>query len=152
MFDQIQQVIKEAALHTLSQEPGIAQRDHELIAGETAETILETMKDKVMEGNFTEITDLLSGKDTTQDSAISKAAIDSLKGKLVSKLNFSPSDAVTIAVQVVPAVLKKILEETNDPTGQQFDLKEMISQVVGGNFGGIDIKSILSTLRGKPKD
>ncbi len=152
MFEQIEKVLKEAALHTLSQEPGIAPQDRELISQETAEAILETMKDKVMEGNFAEITDLLSGKDTTRDSAIGKAAIDALKGKLATKLNVVPNDAATIAIQVVPAVLKKILEKTNDPTGQQFDLKEMISQVAGGNFGGMDIKSILSTLRGKPKD
>ena len=138
MFDQLFQLIKDHTSDALSSNPDITSDQKDIASQEATSSILETLKEKVSQGDLSGITSFFNAE-TSSGSPIAGAAIENLTGRLSEKLGISTEQAQSVAETLMPGILEKFVAKANDPNDSTFNLENMVSQFTGSslNLGGI---------------
>ena len=138
MFDQLLQLIKDHTTDALALNTDITSDQKDIASQEATNSILETLKEKVSQGDLSGITSLFNGE-TSSGSSIAIAAIENLTGRLSEKLGISTEQAQSVAESLMPGILEKFAAKANDPNDSSFNMETMVSQFTGSslNLGGI---------------
>lgn len=145
MLEQLQQLIEQVS----SKEAGAQGISSELtssVAQETGTSILSGLKDTVMSGNFSQLTDLFQGSGDVSSNGAVSSIVSNLVGSLSGKLGIDQGVASNFASSVVPQALSMVVSKFKD---SNFSITDLIGAFSGGSGSG---GGILDSLGGMGLD
>ena len=144
MLDNLLDLVKQHAGEAIINNPAIpTERNDEAIASATS-SIFDGLKNAASSGNIGDIMSLFNGGNVA-NSRIVQNIQGSFVGDLMNKFGVDPSTATNIAGNLIPTVLQKFVNKTNDPNDSSFSLQDIVSKVGGGN---LDVQSLIGQFTG----
>jgi hypothetical protein len=149
MLQELINLVKESAGNTIANHPAIPVDKKEEAVQITGTSVIDGLKNSLMTGNLKDVLKLFSGNgaDTTT-SPVTQNVNNTLTENLSHKLGIPSSQAGGIASAIIPMILGKLVNKTNDPNDSSFDLQSMLNQFSGGKTSGMDIGAIMNKFKG----
>lgn len=162
MLENLLKLVKDNADDAIINNPAVPNQQNDAAIETTTSSIFETLKTQVSANNITDIVNLFKNNGSgSNGNLLSNVNADAVKN-LMAKLGIDNAAATGIASSLIPTVLNKLVNKTNDPNDSSFDLKDIVSSLGGNNntFTGIidmldgqkngttDIGGIFNTVKG----
>ena len=149
MFQELINLVKENAGSVIQNNPAIPADKKEEAVQIAGSSVMDGLKNSLMSGNIKDVLKLFSGGGAdTASSPVTQNVNNTLTENLSSKLGIPASQAGGIASAIIPMILGKLVNKTNDPNDKSFDLQSMLNQFSGGKTSGMDIGGILNKFKG----
>jgi len=132
MFDELINLVKEHAGAAISDNAAIPNEHNDAVAGEASNSIIDGLKNAIANGNSADVTSLMNGDHTVQDSPVAQNIQGNFVQTLMSKFGLNESAATGAASTIIPTVLSKIAGGNGNGAGG-FDLNGILSKFTGGN-------------------
>ena len=146
MFDQLMQLVKEQAGDAIVNNPAIPNEKNNEAIQDVSQQLLSGLQNHAQQGNISDIVSMFKngGSSGMMNNPMVAQLINKVAGSLASKFGISQQTATQIAYGILPQVLSKFVNKTNDPNDNDFDLQDVIKNVSGnsnigdilGQFGG----------------
>jgi hypothetical protein len=91
---------------------------------------------------------LFSKGGTPANNQISQGIQNSVVQGLIKQFGLGENKAGNIASMLIPVVMNQLVNKTNDPNDNSFDLQDIFNKVSGGKTGGVDIGSLINQFSG----
>ncbi|MDP2388574.1 MAG: DUF937 domain-containing protein [Bacteroidota bacterium] len=140
MFDNLLKLVQENAGDAIINNTAIPNEKNNLAINETTHSIFNTLKSQANGGGMNNIMDMFNSA-TPPNTEISNSLNSNVTNNLISKLGVTNSQAATIATTLIPKVMGQMVNKTNDPNDNSFDMKSILGALGGGSssdvLGGI---------------
>ncbi len=134
MLDKIHDLVKEQAQKHFVENTDVPNDKASEAAEATTESIYESIKEKVLEGDFDSVKETLSGKDkeSLKDDPIVKKSVEKLSGKIQGKIAVPQKDADTAAESAIPEVMEKVSEKYGSEKEEDadFDVMDLVKLIL----------------------
>lgn len=152
MLENLFNLIKEQGEDAVVSNPDIPNAQNEAVLADATHSVAQEFQQVLAGGGTEKIMSLFQGNGNSQlqaggllDNPIVGNIINSFKNKLTHNHGISDDKAGGIAGKLIPNVLSSLINKTNDPNNNSFDLKSIIGTLMAGNSGGgLDLKGIIS--------
>lgn len=148
MLENLFNLVKEHAGDAIINNPAIPNERNDEAVSLASSSIIDTLKNAASNGNIGDIMSMFQGGGNAASSPMASAMQSGLVQSLMSKFGLNNGVAGTIASSLLPMVISKFVNKTNDPNDSSFDLQSIISSVAGGGAGGLDVQNIISQFTG----
>lgn len=139
MIDQLIKLVQENAGDAIVNNKAIPDQHNAAAISEVGTQLFNGLQDQAKQGNIEQIVSMFKnggGSNLTNNPIVSQI-ISKVASSLGSKFGVSPQAAEQIAGSLLPTVLSKFVNKTNDPNDNDFDLQDIVKNVGGGNIGDI---------------
>lgn len=172
MLEQLFNLVKGEAQDAIINNPAIPNDQNNHAVGMATESIFGGLQSALASGGLSSVLGMFTGGGNTSGSNPIVAGItNNLVGGLMKKFGIDSPMATSIAASLIPSVLGKLVNKTNDSNDSSFDINGIIGSLTGGNAqqgggvqipglenhaqaqgGGIDFGGILKNLAGGAMD
>lgn len=168
MFNELLKLVGGESEEQIINNPQIPNEQNEAAIETTTSSIMDSLKGQISSGNGADVLSLLGGQTGVQSSPLVGNLTANVTNSLMDKLGISSPIAKQIAAALVPVVIDKLVNRTNDPNDKGFDINSIFGSLTGGksdqfNLGGLiggsqnpeqqeqspDLGSIFNILAGK---
>lgn len=148
MLENLISLVKERAGGAIINNPAIPNEQNEAAIQETSSSITSGLQEVLSGGNG--VKDLLSmfGGGSVDGSPVTSQVTGNVADNLVNKLGIERNEASGIAGSLVPDVLKNLVNRTNNPNDNSFDLQSIFNQLSGGKTEGMNLQALLAKFTG----
>ncbi len=143
MFEQLLQLVKENAGEAIVKNPAIPNERNDEAIETAAGSIMSGLKGQAGSGNLDSILDIFKGGGQASASPAVSNITSGVAGDLMKKFGINSAAAGNIVNQIVPVVMNKLKQKTNDPNDSSIDLNSIIGSLTGKGGDGI-----MGTLKG----
>jgi hypothetical protein len=137
MLDQLIKLVKDNAGEAIVNNPAVPNEKNELAINTTANSIFDSLKNQIGSGNLGSIMDMFTGGGDASSSSLINGVSSGVIGDLMAKVGLDKAAASNVVNQLVPLVMNKLKNKTNDPSDSSINL-DGIMNALGGK-GGNDI-------------
>ena len=141
MLENLNNLVREETAETIVNNPAIPNEQNDKAIEAASSSIQEVLKEKASSGNIGEVSNLFKAGDPSGNPIVDKIK-EVFAGKL-GNLGIDLSSASGLAASIIPALVGKFVNRTNDPNDKGFDLQDILKQ-----FAGPDGKFDMSDLTG----
>lgn len=172
MLEQLFNLIQSESQNEIINNPAIPNDQNNHAVGLATDSIFSGLQNALSNGGLQDVLGMFAGKTSTNtNNPIVGGIVNSMVGGLMKKFGIDSPIATSIAASLVPKVLGNLINKTNDPANNGFDINGIIGALTGGNAqqgsgvsfpgmeshptapsGGIDFGGILKTLAGGALD
>jgi len=144
LLDNITKLVQEYADDAIIKNPAVPNDKNEDAIKETAASLMKQLTGKNSSIDLGALSKFFDkDDDIAQNPAVGKIT-DGIAGDLMKKLGIDGAAAAGIVNKIVPVILNKIKNKTNDPNDNEFDLQDILGSIGGqGNILNT-IKNIFS--------
>ncbi|MFY7706621.1 MAG: hypothetical protein ACOVQ5_00970 [Flavobacteriales bacterium] len=138
MLDNLLQLVKENASEAIINNPAIPNERNDEAISLASNGIFEGLKDKLSGGG---LQDIFSSGNAAQSGATNQIS-GNVAGQLMEKFGLDNGAAKGIVEKLIPVVMEKFVNKTNDPNDNSFDLGDIVKNLggsggIGGMLGGL---------------
>lgn len=152
MLENLFNLIKEQGQDSVISNLDIPNEQNQAVLADATHSVAEELQQVIAGGGAENIMSLFQGNGQSQvhaggllNNPIVSNIINSFKNKLTQNHGISDDKAGGIAGNLIPNVISSLINKTNDPNNNSFDLKNIIGSLMSGNSGGgLDLKGIIS--------
>ena len=130
MFENLVNLIKENAGEAIINNTAIPNEHNDSAIQSTATSIMDALRNHVGNNGIEGLTSMIS------DGSINGGLMDVIKnnvsGSLMQKFGLDCGAAGNIVSSLIPTVMQKFTQQTNDPNNSNFDLQGIIGSLSGG--------------------
>ncbi len=145
MFDQLLQLVKENAGEAIINNPAIPNEQNDAAVETATDSIMDHLKGLAGGGNLDSVMSLFQGSGNAADSPVVSNISSGVAGDLMKKFGIDQGAASNIVQQLIPVVMNKFVNKTNDPNDKSIDLQGIIGSLSGGQKGA---GGILNSIKG----
>ncbi|MBL0315242.1 MAG: hypothetical protein IPP69_05465 [Flavobacteriales bacterium] len=137
MLDNLINLVKEHAGDAIINNPAIPNERNDEAIQSAAGGIMDHLKGITSGGGLDAITGLFNqGGNDAGHPEISNIS-SSVAGGLMEKFGLDSAQAGGIAQKLIPVVMNKLINKTNDPNDSSFDLNGIVGSLTGGGASGL---------------
>lgn len=137
MLDNLINLVKEHAGDAIINNPAIPNEKNDEAIQSAAGGIMEHLKGLTSGGGLDAITGLFNqGGNNSSHPEISNIS-NAVAGGLMEKFGLDNNQAAGIAQQLIPTVMNKLINKTNDPNDSSFDLNGIVGSLTNGGATGL---------------
>jgi hypothetical protein len=81
-------------------------------------------------------------------SSVTKQATGNFINRLQSRFGLDVQQAANIANNLIPTVVKRLVQKTSDPADKSFDLQKIFNEVSGGKTNGLNVQGMMTKFKG----
>lgn len=149
MLEELMDLIKQNSQEAVVDNPAVPNDQNAAVMQETGSTIMTTLQSMLASGKANEVMSLFSNKGgDVSDHPVTQNISGNLISNLMSKFGLNGQQAGGIASTVLPMILSKLVNKTNDSGDSSFNIQNIFNSLSGGSTSGLDIQSILSKFTG----
>ncbi len=131
MLAELFKLVSGESQQQIIENPGIPNDHNEAAIQTTTDSIFETLKSQVSSGNGAEVLNLLGGKTGVRGNPMVGDLTENVTNGLIQNLGIENPVAKQVAVSLVPIVLEKLVNRTNDPQDKGFELDSIFNSLKG---------------------
>jgi uncharacterized protein YidB (DUF937 family) len=142
LFDLVKQFSGEGIINN----PVIPNEHNDAAVQVASNSIVDTLKNAVGNGNMADITNLFSSNNAAASPLANIMQSDMVKN-LINQFGINEGAAANIAQTVLPNAINSFVSKTNDPNDSSFNLQDIVQQIAGNN-NGFDIGNLVQQFTG----
>ena len=160
MLENLFNLIKEQGVDDVINNPGIPNEQNNAVLAEATHSVADGLQGVLAGGGLQNVLSLFSNGNNNTGGCISGLLNNPIVGNIISSFTNKltnnhgiPGDQASgIANSLIPNVLSNLVNRTNDPNNNSFDINSLIGSLTGGGqaqsggAGGFDLQGILSNL------
>lgn len=146
MLENLMQLVRDNVQEAVVNNSDIPNEQNEAVIQAASGSIFDTLKDQLTSGNVGGLVDLFKG-DSTDGSAVTQQAAGSFQDKLAG-LGINSTIAKSIAAAVIPMIISKFTQKTNDPNDSSFNIQDVLGKLAGGADGKFDLTDVMGMITG----
>jgi hypothetical protein len=135
MLGNLLNLIEQHAGNEVINNPAIPNEQNNAVISEAGNSIISGLKNMVSQGNMQDLLNLFHNS----GNVAANPAIQDISGNfvqnLVDKFGLNQTDANGVASNLIPNVLQSLVNKTNDPNDNSFNLQGIISHLTAGGAG-----------------
>jgi hypothetical protein len=149
MVENLNHLVKENAETTIINNTAIPNERNEEAVQEASTAIEESLKTSLSAGNVKEVANLFNSKgENITGNPVTQQATGNFIDRLQSRFGLNIQQAANIANNLIPTVLKRLVQKTADPADNSFDLQKIFNEVSGGKTAGLNVQGMLTKFKG----
>ncbi|HEY0058591.1 MAG TPA: hypothetical protein VGB56_05615 [Flavisolibacter sp.] len=149
MVENLNNLVKQNADAAIMNNNAIPNERNEEAVQEASAAIEESLKTSLSGGNVKEVANLFNGAgDNVAANAVTTSATSNFVDRLQSRFGLNVQQSVNIANNLIPTVLKKLVQKTSDPADKSFDLQKIFNEVSGGKTNGLNVQGMMTKFKG----
>jgi uncharacterized protein YidB (DUF937 family) len=150
MIDQLKKLVENYAGDAVIRNSDVPDEKNAEAIDAISSGIEEGLHNEVRQGNYQGFFSMFEqgGKSLSGNPAVS-GIMNSVVSNLSSRLGLSPQVAQSIATNLIPMVMNGLVNKTNDPSDNDFDLKDMLRSFSGKE--GLDVSELVGKFTGGSK-
>jgi hypothetical protein len=141
MLDQLIKLVEQNAGKDIVQNKAIPDQHNQAAIKTVAEQIFNGLKSQASAGNVQQIAGMFQGGKASSTNPVVNQLIASAAGAVAKKFGVSQQAAESMAKNLLPTVMNQLVQKTNDPKDNSFDLGGIMKSVTGNN--SFDVGSLL---------
>ena len=138
MLQQLIDLIKERAGDSIINNPAIPNEKNDEVVRETGSSIVHNIQGALK---------MFAGRENPSESPLTKLAMGGVIENLVNKFGLNPQQAGDVAGKVVPDVMDKMVQKTNDPNDNSFNIQDVFNEFTGGKSSGLNLQGMLEKVK-----
>lgn len=142
MFENLVSLVKDYAGDAIINNPAIPNEHNDEAISTTASGIIDVLKTQLQSNGIQGLTSMISSGNI--DSGVVDTIKNTVSDNLMQKFGLDNSSAGSIVSSLIPVVMSKFTQQTNDPNNSNFD----INGIVGALSGGGTIGSVIGKIFG----
>lgn len=145
MLENLNELVREQAQDAVVNNSEIPNEQNEAVIQAASGSIFDSLKEQVSSGNFSGLADIFNGG-SAEGSAVAAQASGSFIDKL-SGLGINAETAKNVASSIIPSIISKFTQKTNDPNDSSFNLQDVLGKL-GGADGKFDLSDVMGMFNG----
>jgi hypothetical protein len=151
MLDQLINLVKKYASEAINNDPAISNEKNEAVIEATSGSIFNNLKTLFEQGNIRDLLKMFTGQGDS-GSLVKQQVSGGVMQDLVNQFGLPSTQAQNVANKVVPNVLDEMVQKTNDPNDNSFDIQDIFNNLSGGRTAGFNLHDLQSKLMGGKLD
>lgn len=149
MLENISNLVREEAGDAIINNPAVPNQHNEAVIQETSNSILGSLKNALSGDGINGLLGMFgnNGADV-HTNPVTQNASGSVIKTLMEKFGLNQEAAGGIAGSLVPNVLKKLVNRTNDPGDNSFNIQDIFNQLSGGKTSQLNLPSLIAKAKG----
>ena len=148
MFEQLLDLVRQHAGKAIIENPAIPDERNDEAVHETSNSIIGSLKNMISGGKFSDIMKIFSGQHDAANNPVTNNISGNLIQNLMNKFGLDHGAASGVANNLVPDVMKNLVNKTNDPGDSSFDIQGIFNHLSGGSTSGFNVQSLLDKFKG----
>jgi hypothetical protein len=149
MVENLNSLVKQNADAAIINNSAIPNERNEEAVQEASTAIEESLKTSLTGGKVNEVANLFNGTgENVTANAVTQQATNNFTSRLQSRFGLNVEQSANIANNLIPTVLKKLVQKTADPNDKSFDLQKIFNEVSEGKTNGLNVQGMLNKLKG----
>lgn len=142
MLESLNELVKEHAQDAVINNSAIPDEQNEAVVQAASGSIFDTLKQQLSSGNISSLVDAFKGGNA-EGSSLTEQATTTFTDKLAG-LGIDAESAKGVAASLIPSVIGKFVNKTNDPNDSSFNLQDILSKISGpdGKFQLSDLTNL----------
>ncbi|TDH26770.1 hypothetical protein EXU57_08110 [Segetibacter sp. 3557_3] len=150
MIENLNSLVKQNADDVIINNAAIPNERNDEAVQEASTAIENSLKTSLAGGDVKEVAGLFNGtSETVATSPVTQKATGNFIDRLQSRFGLNVQQSANIANNLIPTVLKRLVQKTADPNDQSFDLQKIFNEVSEGKTNGLNVKEMLNKFKGK---
>lgn len=148
MFDNLLDLVKQHAGEAIVNNTNIPNEHNDEAIKMASSSIFDALKGQASGGGIGNLISMFQGggQAASGSNSMVNGIVSNLASNYAQKFGISPAIANGIASSLIPMVMEKFVNKTNDPNDNSFDLNGIVGSLTGK--GGGDIASLISQFTG----
>ena len=152
MLDQLTNLVRQYAGDAIVNNPAIPNERNNEAINEASNSITGGLQSMLSSGGAQDILKMFSGNQNVSNSAVTNNISGGFIDNLMNKFGLDRSSASGVANNLVPNVMEKLVQKTNDPNDSSFDIQGIFNGLSGGSTSGFNIQALLNKFKGAGLD
>jgi uncharacterized protein (DUF2267 family) len=149
MIDQLKKLVENYAGDAVIRNSEVPDEKNAEAIEAISSGIEEGLQNEVRKGKYEEFLSMFQGGQALSSSPAVSGIMNSVVGNLSSRLGLSPQASQSIAASLIPMVMNGLVNKTNDPNDNDFDLQDILRSFSGKE--GLNVGEILGKFTGGSK-
>ncbi len=149
MLDNLLNLVKQQAGSSILNNPEVPNEKNEAAVEAAGQGITGGLQQLLSQGGIKDVMSLFSGN---QEINSANPAVQQVSGNviqnLMDKIGLNQQQASSVAGGLVPDVLKNLVNKTNDPGDNSFDIQGIFNSLSGGSTAGLNVQNLLNKFKG----
>ena len=151
MLDQILDLVKRHAGDAIVNNPDIPNTRNDEAIRDSSGSIMNGLQNIFAQGNLKDLLGMFGGAGSGT-SRVNQQVSAGLIQDLINRFGLNPQQAGQVADRVVPNVLNDMVQKTNDPNDNSFNIQDIFNNLSGGRTSGFNMQALLNKLKGGKLD
>ncbi|MFT3826772.1 MAG: hypothetical protein QM731_22810 [Chitinophagaceae bacterium] len=147
MLENLINLVKEQAGTAIVDNPAIPNDRNDEAIATAGSSITGSLQQMLANGNMKDVLQLFNGQSTTEAPAAQNISGD-LTRNFMEKFGLNQQVAGSITSGILPGILGKLVNRTNDPSDSSFDLQSIFNSLSNGQTSGINVQDIFAKFKG----
>ncbi|MCW3081565.1 hypothetical protein [Segetibacter sp.] len=149
MVENLNSLVKQNADALIIHNTAIPNERNEEAVQEASTAIENSLKTSLSGGNVKEVANLFNGTgENVAASPVTQQATGTFMDRLQSRFGLNVQQAANIANNLIPTVLKRLVQKTADPADNSFNIQKIFSEVSGGKTDGLNVQAMMTKFKG----
>jgi len=145
MLENLNEMVRENVQESVVNNTAIPNEQNEAVIQAASGSIFDTLKEQVSSGNIGALTDIFNGN-KAEGTQVAEQASGNFIDKL-SCLGINADTAKSLAASIIPGLIAKFTQKTNDPNDSSFNIKDVLGSL-GGDDGKFDVSDVIGMFNG----
>ena len=149
MIENLNSLVKESADATIINNTAIPNERNDEAVQQASIAIEDSLKTSLSGGNVKEVATLFNGTgENITTNPVTQQATGNFMDRLQSRFGLNVQQASTIANNLIPTVLKRLVQKTADPNDKRFDIQQIFNEASDGKTIGLNVREMLTKFKG----
>ncbi len=149
MIENLNSLVKENADATIINNTAIPNQRNEEAVQEASTAIEDSLKTSLSGGNVKEVANLFNSTgDNVTTSPVTQQATGNFMDRLQKRFGLNVQQAANIADNLIPTVLRRLVQKTGDPGDNSFDIQKIFNEVSNGKTNGLNVHGMMTRFKG----
>ncbi|HNU88181.1 MAG TPA: hypothetical protein PKJ94_07820 [Ferruginibacter sp.] len=139
MLEELFNLVKGSAGDAVINNPQVPNEYNNEVVAEATNTVASGLRNMVAGGGLENILALFNsggGQQANSNSLMNNPIVNMMvghfSGKLMNKYNLGGQEASNVAGSLIPDVISKLINKTNDPNNSTFSIESLLNSITGG--------------------
>lgn len=147
MLENLEQLVRDHAQDAIVNNVAVPNENNEAAIQATSTSIFDSLKEQFASGNLSQLADIFKSGEANNSNPVVQQATSSLTNKL-SAFGINEETAKGIGASLIPSILGKLAQKTNDPNDSSFNLQDVLGKLAGGADGKFDLADVTGMFTG----
>jgi hypothetical protein len=147
MLENLEQLIRDNAQDVIVNNTAVPNEQNENAIQAASSSIFDTLKDQLTSGNAANLAEIFNKGEASAANPVVQQASSSLTDKLAA-FGINADTAKNIGAALIPVILGKLANKTNDPNDSSFNIQDVLGKLAGGSDGKFDLTDVMGMFTG----
>ncbi|RZJ80796.1 MAG: hypothetical protein EOO47_06395 [Flavobacterium sp.] len=147
MLENLEQLVRQYSQDAIVNNAAVPNEQNDQAIQATSNSIFDALKSQLTSGNAAELANMFNSGQVNEGNAVAQQATSGLTDKLAA-FGINAETAKSIGAAIIPVILGKLANKTNDPNDSSFNIQDILGKLAGGEDGKFDLSDVMGMFTG----